>query len=581
MAQRRFLVTSALPYSNGRLHVGHVAGAYLPADTYVRYLRARGDDVRFICGSDDNGVAALITARKENMTVEDLTAKYNARQATDFEGLGIHFDVYGGTHQPAFVELHNRISQDFFKTIYDKGFFVKKTTEQLYDTQAKQFLPDRYVKGTCYECGAEGAYGDQCEACGISIDPMKLRNPISTITGTTPEPRKTTHWYMQLDRLADQLAAWLESKRQPTDGGPAWRDTVLNFALGQIKRGLPERAMTRDLDWGVPVPLDDPDAAGKALYVWFDAPIGYVSFTAKLCADRDGDWQAYERWWKDPDCKIVHFIGEDNTVFHALTWPEMMMAEGSFQPPWQVVANSFLNIKFPGQEEEKISKSRGTAVWIEEYLKTFDPDPLRYYLTAIAPENQRTAFDVDEFLKRNNSELLAALGNFVNRTLTFVHRYFDGQVPDPGQRDQIDLDQLALIQTQAGKVTDNLENFRFKAALNELMSLARSANGYFDAKQPWKQRKTDMAACGTTLNVCLQTVRGMATLMAPFLPFSAVKCATMLKLETAPHGEGEQNSATQMVLPWADATRELPAGLELGEAEILFKKLDAAELFGE
>ena len=568
MAKRRFLVTTALPYSNGRLHVGHIAGAYLPGDTYVRYLRARGDDVRFICGSDDNGVASLISARKENTTVEELTARYNARQAADFTGLGIEFDIYGGTHQPGFTELHEKISQGFFKTIHEKGFFTKKTTKQLYDVEAKQFLPDRYVKGTCYECGAADAYGDQCEACGISIDPMLLIDPVSTITDTKPEPRETTHWYLQLHAFEDHLKKWLESKRQASNDTPAWRETVLNFSLGQIKQGLPERAMTRDLDWGVPVPLDDPDAKGKALYVWFDAPIGYVSFTAKYCEQTDGDFQAYEKWWKDPDCKIVHFIGEDNTVFHAMTWPAMLMAEGSYQLPHNVVANAFLNIKFPGQEEEKISKSRGTAIWIEEYLKTFDPDPLRYYLTAIAPENQRTAFAIDDFINRNNTELLNALGNFVNRTMTFANRYFDGKVPQPGQRDDVDNEQIATIASQHRKVTDGLEAFRFKAAMHELMELARAANGYFDRKQPWKQRKEDLAACGTTINVCLQIVKALATMMSPFLPFSATKCAEMLQLD-------------DKSLSWQEATQELPAGKAISQPEILFKKLDAAELFGE
>ncbi|MBP7937312.1 MAG: methionine--tRNA ligase [Phycisphaerae bacterium] len=569
MAQRRFLITSALPYSNGRLHVGHVAGAYLPADTYVRYLRARGEDVRFICGSDDNGVAALIAARKEGKSVEELTAHFNHRQQADFEGIGIHFDVYGGTHQPEYVELHNKISQSFFQVIYGKGYFVKRMTEQLYDVQANQFLPDRYVKGTCYGCGAPGAYGDQCEACGISIDPMRLINPVSTITHTRPEPRATTHWYLQLGRLEEQLRAWLESKKQVAEGTPAWRDTVLNFSLGQIKQGLPERAMTRDLDWGVPVPLDDPDARGKVLYVWFDAPIGYVSFTAKLCQDRDGDWRDYEKWWKDPDCKIVHFIGEDNTVFHALTWPAVLMAEGSYQLPWQVVANAFLNIKFPGKEEEKISKSRGTAIWIEEYLKMFEADPLRYYLTAIAPESQQTVFDVDDFIARNNGELLNALGNFFNRTLTFANRYFEGKVPPTEPREEIDCNHMAAIAATAGRMTENLEAFRFKAALEDLMALARAGNVYFDAKQPWKQRKDNMAGCGTTINACIQTVKALTVLMAPFLPFSADKAAGMLNL------------GVRGVLPWSTATEELPTGHPLAEPVILFKKLDALELFGE
>ncbi|HPU25864.1 MAG TPA: methionine--tRNA ligase [Phycisphaerae bacterium] len=583
MAKRQFLVTSALPYSNGRLHVGHITGAYLPADTYVRYLRARGEDVRFICGSDDNGVASLISARKEGRSVEELTAHYNARQAADFKGLGIEFDVYGGTHQPGFVELHNQISQGFFKQTFDKGYFVKKTTEQLYDEQAGQFLPDRYVKGTCYHRKADGtpceypeAYGDQCEQCGNSIDPMLLKDPVSTITGTRPVPRKTTHWYMQLPKFEKPLREWLESKREPKDGSPPWRDTVLNFALGQIKQGLPERAMTRDLHWGVPVPLDDPDAQGKVLYVWFDAPIGYVSFTAKWCEEHEGDWRAYERWWKNPDCKIVHFIGEDNTVFHALTWPAMLMAEGSYQLPWQVVANSFLNIKFPGQEEQKISKSRGTAIWIEEYLKMFEPDPLRYYLTSIAPERQRTAFDVDAFIEANNAILSNTLGNFVNRTLTFAQKYFDNRVPEAGTRGPGEQQQLANIREAAARTTELLEAFRFKDAMEAVINLARQANGYFSEKAPWAQRKTDMAACGTTINVCIQMVKALTVLIAPFMPSSALRCARMLNLPVSPSG--------QLALPpiaWDEATVELPAGHALGEPVILFQKLDPGQIFAD
>jgi methionyl-tRNA synthetase len=575
MKKRRYLVTSALPYSNGRLHVGHIAGAYLPADTYVRFLRARGDDVRFVCGSDDNGVAALISAAKEGTSVEELTARYNQRQAADFEGLGIRFDIYGGTHQPGFTERHEQLSQAFFRRIHEKDLFVKKTTEQLYDTKAGRFLPDRYVKGTCYHntddgkpCNFPEAFGDQCEHCGNAIDPMLLIDPVSEITGTRPEPRPTTHWYMQLPRLEEPLRKWLEAKREPSGEDPAWREGVLNYALGQIKQGLPERPMTRDLEWGVPVPLDDPDAEGKVLYVWFDAPIGYVTFTAVMCERAGGSWQEYERWWKDPDCRILHFIGEDNTVFHALTWPAMMLAEGSYQLPRHVVANAFLNIRFPGCDEQKISKSRGTAIWIGEYLETFDPDPLRYYLTAIAPETQRTAFDVDDFIAKNNGELLNALGNFINRSLTFAQRYFDGKVPEVGERGDADRTHLDLIAAQAEKATTLLEQFRFKAALAEVMALARASNGYLDRKAPWKQRKTDIAGCATTINVCLQTVKALATLMAPFLPFSAEKCAKMLCLP------GRS-------LPWDGATTELPAGHLLGEPVILFKKLDAAELFSE
>ncbi len=575
MARRRFIVTSALPYSNGRLHVGHIAGAYLPADTYVRYLRARGDEVRYICGSDDNGVASLISARQEGRTVQELTAHYNARQRADFEGLGIRFDIWGGTHQPGFVERHVEISQAFFRTIHEKGYFVKRATEQLYDAEAGQFLPDRYVQGTCYHrredgsaCGYGAAYGDQCESCGNPIDPMRLIEPRSTISGARPTPRSTIHWYLRLHDFEKPLREWLEAKRASSADGPAWREGLLNFVLGQIQQGLPERAMTRDLEWGVPVPLDDPDAAGKMLYVWFDAPIGYVSFTAALCERVDGDWRQYRRWWREDDCRIVHFIGEDNSVFHALIWPAMLMAEGSYRLPWNVVANSFLNIKFPGREEEKVSKSRGTAVWIEDYLRTFDPDPLRYYLTAVAPESHRTAFDVDDFIARNNGELVNALGNFINRTLTFAQRYFDGVVPQAGERTAADHEQLALVARQAQRASAELEGFHFRAALSEVMALARASNGYLDLKKPWQQRTQSLAACGTTINVCLQTVRALAVLMAPFMPHSAGKCSVMLGL-------------VEDSLAWDEATRELPPAHRLGEPTILFRKLDAAELFPE
>ncbi len=579
MTQRRFLVTAALPYSNGRLHVGHIAGAYLPADTYVRYLRAAGAEVRFICGSDDNGVAALKTAREQNRPVEELTAFYNQSQARDFRGLRIEFDIYGGTHQPEYVKTHEHFSQDFFLKIHTKGLFVKRKTKQLYDVQAGQFLPDRFVRGKCPNCGSDKAFGDQCEDCGRAMDQQTLLNPVSLMSGTKPELRETVHWYLQLDKLQSRLASWLESKKSPPPGEAAWRPTVLNQSLGRIEtEGLPERAMTRDLTWGVPVPLDDPDAKGKSLYVWFDAPIGYVSFTAALCEQLGEGASAYENWWKDPDCKIVHFIGEDNIVFHAITWPAVMLAthdsqrvqgeRGEYQLPHNVVANSFLNIKFPGKEEEKISKSRGTAVWIEDYLKTFEADPLRYYLTAIAPENARTTFDVDDFIARNNGELLNALGNFFNRTITFAHKYFEAKVPERGTLDEVDRAQLARCVEAVSRTAAELENCRFKAGLGEVMSLARAGNAYFDATKPFLSRKTDMAACARAINVCLQTCRTLTTLMAPFLPLMAERSAGMLKLE-----EGWQQ--------WSSATSELSAGQLLGEPVILVRKLDPKELFVE
>ncbi len=579
MSQRQFLVTAALPYSNGRLHVGHVAGAYLPADIYVRYLRARGDNVRFISGSDDNGVAALKSARQEGITVEELTARYNKSQKEAFDGLGIRFDIYGGTHQPDFVKLHEKLSQEFFLKIHEKGLFTKRVTRQLYDTKAEQFLPDRYVKGTCPVCNSEEAYGDQCEGCGRAMDQTELVNPISTMTETTPELRETTHWFLRLDQLQDKLVEWLRSKKNPNVAGAHWRNIVINQSVGRIEaEGLPERAMTRDMTWGVPVPLDDPDAKGKVLYVWFDAPIGYISFTAELCEKLGEGWESYKNWWTNPDCKVVNFIGEDNILFHAITFPAMMLAThdsdstqgeaGEYQLTHNVVSNAFLNFKFPGKEEEKMSKSRGTAVWIEEYLRDFDPDPLRYYLTAIAPEQQRTAFDMEDFVNRNNMEFLAKLGNFVNRIATFAHKYFDGKVPPAGELTEEDKQLLAERETIVKAVTEDMEACRMKSALNHVMKLAQAGNMYFDSTAPFKTRKTDMDACGRSINTCLQAMRTLTTLMAPFLPFAAEKCLRMLSLDDAG-------------LQWDKALELLPEGKELGKPEYLVKKLDPAEVLGD
>ena len=579
MAPRRFLITAALPYSNGRLHVGHIAGAYLPSDTYVRYLRATGADVRFICGSDDNGVAALKTAQEQKRSVEELTAHYNQSQARDFAGLNIVFDIFGGTHQPGYVKMHEKFSQDFFLAIESKKLFTKRKTKQLYDTKAEQFLPDRFVKGTCPHCASDNAFGDQCEGCGRAIDQLSLINPISVMTDSTPELRETVHWHLRLDELQPRLAEWLAGKKDQQSCGAAWRATVLNQSLGRMEaEGLPERAMTRDLTWGVPVPLDDPDAEGKSLYVWFDAPIGYVSFTGALCEKKGEGVDAFAHWWKDPDCKVVHFIGEDNIVFHAITWPAMMLAthdsdslqgvKGEYQLPHNVVANAFVNMKFPGKDEEKISKSRGNAIWIEEYLQTFDPDPLRYYLTAIAPENARTTFELDDFISRNNGEFLNAFGNFFNRTMTFAHKYFDGKIPSPSARDDTDTRQLERRREAADKTGAELEDCHFKAALTEVMALARAGNGYFDLTKPFLTRKTDMEACGRAINVCFQTARTLTTLIAPFLPTTAEKCATMLNLPD----DWKR---------WDKAVDELNEGHALSEPVILVKKLDAKELFGE
>ncbi|MCH8252484.1 MAG: methionine--tRNA ligase, partial [Planctomycetes bacterium] len=450
---------------------------------------------------------------------------------------------------------------------------------QLYDVEAEQFLPDRFVSGICPHCGSHRAFCDQCEGCGRTLDSTSLIDPVSVLTKTKPELRETIHWYLRLDQLQPRLVRWLETKKDAASCGAHWRAVVLNQSLGRIKKeGLRERSMTRDLTWGVPVPLDDPDAEGKSLYVWFDAPIGYVSFTAALCESNGDGAEAYATWWKDPDCKVVHFIGEDNIVFHAITWPAMMLAthdsesiqgeKGEYQLPHNVVANSYLNIKFPGKEEEKISKSRGNAVWIEDYSRSFDPDPLRYYLTAAAPETSRTAFDIDDFIQRNNGELVNAFGNFINRTMTFANRYFEGKVPAEGARTDVDTAQVRRCGEARARTGEALEACHFKAALGEVMALARSGNVYFDETKPFMTRKTDMDACGRQINVCLQTARTLTTLIAPFLPFTADRCAAMLKL-----GEDYRS--------WSSATNELHEGHPLGAAEILVRKLDPDTVFAD
>ncbi|MCK4341734.1 MAG: methionine--tRNA ligase [Phycisphaerae bacterium] len=558
---KRYLVTAALPYSNNRLHVGHIAGAYLPADCYVRYLRACGHEVRFICGSDDNGVAIEISALRENSTPQDIAGHFHQRQKSDFAGLLIDFDIYGGTHHPDYLELHERLSQEFFTRIHERGYFTKRRTKQLYDPQAGRFLPDRFVRGTCHFCGFDRATGDQCEHCGQMIEPLLLKNPISVITDQPAEVRDTTHWYLQLNSFQRPLKEWLESKQGQ------WRPSVLNFALGQIKQGLPERSMTRDISWGVPVPLDDPDARGKVLYVWFDAPIGYMSFTAAWCAEHEGDWKAYEQWWSDPQTTIIHFIGEDNTVFHALTWPAMLMADGRHQLPTAVVANNYLNQKVAGVTR-KISKSTtppDAPVWIEEYLKKgLDPDALRYYLTAQAPETARADFDPDEFVARNNGELVAALGNFVNRTLTFAAKYFDGKVPDAAARTNVDRAHLAQSEEALTKVGACLDGHRFRAGLEELMAYARLCNEYFSTRAPWASRKDNLADCGAAIATCIHAIHYLGIMAWPFMPGSARKLLSQLGLPEEP-------------IRW-EPPPPPQTGAALGEPAILFTKLESGAL---
>jgi methionyl-tRNA synthetase len=551
----RYLVTSGLPYSNGRLHVGHIAGAYLPADTYVRYLRACGREVRFICGSDDNGVAIEIAALKSGRKPQEISTHFHERQERDFAGLGIEFDVYGGTHQPGYVATHERISQEFFRRIYEGGYFTKLRTRQLFDPKADRFLPDRYVRGTCHHCHAPGATGDQCDNCGQMIDPLLLVDPVSQITSERAIIRETTHWHLSLHRFEQPLRAWLESKQGQ------WRPHVLNFALGQIKRGLPERSMTRDIAWGIPVPLDDPDARGKVLFVWFDAPIGYISFTAQLCQDTEGDWRGYQKWWSDPDTAVAHFIGEDNTVFHALIWPAMLMADGRHQLPWAVVANNFVNFRL-GEQDEKVSKSKtpeDSPVWIEEYLKRFDPDALRYYLTAIAPESARTVFDPHDFIQRNNSELVGTFGNFINRFPKFLRDDFGGKIPaaTPTEADRA---QIAAAGQGLRRVGEHIEAHRFRAGLEEMMAYARRCNEYIGLREPWKRRKDNLPDCAACVATCAHVGRYLAIMAHPFMPGAARKLTRILGLSDEP-------------VRW-EPPPPLPAGYPLGEAKILFEKLE-------
>ncbi len=560
----RYMVTAALPYSNNRLHVGHIAGAYLPADTYVRFLRACRSEVCFVCGSDDNGVAIEISALQSNSTPAEVARHFHDRQAEDFAGLRIEFDVYGGTHHPDYVETHNRLSQEFFTRIHERGFFTKSRTKQLYDAEAQRFLPDRFVRGTCHHCGADDATGDQCDACGQMIEPLLLKDPTSVITGKPAEVRETTHWHLRLGDFEKPLREWLDSKRGQ------WRTNVLNFTLGQITQGLPERSMTRDISWGVPVPLDDPDAQGKVLYVWFDAPIGYMSFTAAWCAQHEGDWRAYEKWWFDPDTTIIHFIGEDNTVFHALIWPAMLMADGRAQLPTAVVANNFMNHRVDG-EMRKISKSAtapDAPVWIEEYLKKgLDADALRYYLTAQAPEASRTAFDPEDFVTRNNSELVAALGNFVNRALTFAAKYFDGQVPDTAAQTDADRAHIASGDQALAKVGECLTRHRFRGAIEEMMAYARVCNEYFSNRAPWASRKENMDDCGATIATCIHAIHYLAIMCWPFMPGAAERMIAML---------GRPADPIRWEAPPPPAT-----GARLGEPEILFTKLESGALGSE
>ena len=547
---KRTNITTALPYANGPVHIGHLAGVYVPADIYARYLRNKGEEVVFIGGSDEHGVPITIKARKEGVTPQDIVDRYHEIIKRSFEEFGISFDVYSRTTS----KTHYRVASDFFKKLYDKGEFIEQTSEQYYDEEAGQFLADRYITGKCPHCGNERAYGDQCESCGTSLSPTDLINPQSAISGSKPVMRQTRHWYLPLDKHEAWLRDYILNNHKE------WKTNVYGQCKSWLDVGLQPRAVSRDLDWGVPVPL--PDAEGKVLYVWFDAPIGYISNTIELCSEKPEKFGNWERWWKDPETRLVHFIGKDNIVFHCIVFPAMLKAEGSYILPDNVPANEFLNL-----EGDKISTSRNWAVWLHEYLVDMPDkqDVLRYVLTANAPETKDNDFTWRDFQVRNNSELVSIYGNFINRTLVLTGKYFEGKVPPRGTLEDIDSDVLAQIADSKAKIEQLLDNFHFRDALREAMNLARTGNKYLADTEPWKLAKTDMSRVATILNVALQLSANLNIAFEPFLPFSSAKLRQMLQFDS---------------VRWADfgKTELLPAGHALGKTELLFEQIDDATI---
>lgn len=580
---KRNLVTCALPYANGPVHIGHLAGVYVPADIYVRYLRMKGEDVLFVCGSDEHGVPITIKAKKEGVTPQDIVDRYHALIKSSFAGLGINFDIYSRTSS----KVHEQMASDFFRKLYEDGKFIVKESEQYYDEQAKTFLADRYITGTCPRCGSEGAYGDQCEKCGATLSPDELINPKSALSGSALVKKATKHWYLPLDEYEKWLGEWI------LDGHKEWKTNVYGQCKSWIDGGLQPRAVSRDLDWGVPVPVEG--AEGKVLYVWFDAPIGYVSNTKELLP------QTWEKWWKSQDTKLVHFIGKDNIVFHCIVFPSMLKAHGGYILPDNVPANEFLNL-----EGDKISTSRGWAVWLNEYLQELPgkEDVLRYVLCANAPETKDNDFSWKDFQTRNNSELVAIFGNFVNRAIVLTHKYFGGRVPADLKPEAIDAETLAQIPQIVSEIEENISSYKFREALKAAMNLARLGNKYLTDTEPWKVAKNDLDRTASILNVSLQICAALGIVFEPFLPFSAEKLRRMLNVGViagTDHRAGEEGSCGVNIfksgecaalhtigsvdapesfdglsLSWNDlfSSRILPAGHEIGQAQLLFEKIE-------
>ena len=580
---KRNLVTCALPYANGPVHIGHLAGVYVPADIYVRYLRMKGEDVLFVCGSDEHGVPITIKAKKEGVTPQDIVDRYHALIKSSFAGLGINFDIYSRTS----CQVHAQMASDFFRKPYEDAKFIVKESEQYYDEQAKTFLADRYITGTCPRCGSEGAYGDQCEKCGATLSPDELINPKSALSGSALVKKATKHWYLPLDEYEKWLGEWI------LDGHKEWKTNVYGQCKSWIDGGLQPRAVSRDLDWGVPVPVEG--AEGKVLYVWFDAPIGYISNTKELLP------QTWEKWWKSQDTKLVHFIGKDNIVFHCIVFPSMLKAHGGYILPDNVPANEFLNL-----EGDKISTSRGWAVWLNEYLQELPgkEDVLRYVLCANAPETKDNDFSWKDFQTRNNSELVAIFGNFVNRAIVLTHKYFGGRVPADLKPEAIDAETLAQIPQIVSEIEENISSYKFREALKAAMNLARLGNKYLTDTEPWKVAKNDLDRTASILNVSLQICAALGIVFEPFLPFSAEKLRRMLNVGViagTDHRAGEEGtcgvnifksgecaalhtigsvdapeSFEGLSLSWNDlfSARILPAGHEIGQAQLLFEKIE-------
>jgi methionyl-tRNA synthetase len=546
---KRILVTSALPYANGPIHLGHLAGAYLPADIYVRYQRLKKRDVLYICGSDEHGVPITIAAEKKGISPQAIVDEFHRRNKEAFAKFGMSFDYYGRTSSP----VHHQTSQEFFLTLFNKGIFNKKTENQLFDPKAGMFLPDRYVRGECPVCGFGEAYGDQCEKCGSSLSPTELKNPKSALTGETPELKATEHWYIPLGDFQQQIEQWIASRK-------GWKTNVLGQVKSWLSEGLSDRAVTRDLSWGVKVPL--PDAEGKVLYVWFDAPIGYISATKEWAA-QSGDPDLWKTYWQRDDTKLVHFIGKDNIVFHCIMFPAMLMAHGDYVLPDNVPANEFLNL-----EGNKLSTSRNYAVWLDDYAAKFEIDPLRYYLASTAPETKDSDFVWTEYLQRNNSELADILGNFVNRTLAFVDKRFNGGVPPRGELNDLDRAMLKTLSDAPTVIGEAIERFELRKAVMLLMDVARSANKYFNDQAPWASIRQAPEKCATTLNICLHACSMLAVLMEPVLPFSSEKLWKML----GHSGDVHQQAWNEI------ADLQLAVGHKSGELGILFRKMEEAEI---